>query len=91
IGRDFQTAGAPLIGRKASGGGTLRIVSPIDGQDRLVATRNLTSYPAILSVSRTAEACLAEWRRQALVLGLAALLLDLGILGLVALGVRQVR
>ncbi len=91
IGRDFQTAGAPLIARKEASGGMLRTVSPIDGLDRLVATRNLTTYPVILSVSRTAEACLAEWRRQAFVLGLAALLLDLGILGLVALGVRQVR
>lgn len=91
IGRGFQTAGAPLIARKAASGGTLRTVSPIDGQDRLIATRSLSNYPAILSVSRTAEACLAGWQRQALVLGSAALLLDLGILGLVALGVRQVR
>ncbi|WP_246733204.1 EAL domain-containing protein [Methylobacterium sp. BTF04] len=91
IGRGFQRAGASLITARGASGGVLRNVSPIDSQDRLIAARSLANYPAILSVSRTAAASLAQWWRQATVLGAAAVSLDLGLLGLVILGVRQAR
>ncbi|MGU3361652.1 EAL domain-containing protein [Methylobacterium sp. M6A4_1b] len=91
IGRGYVTTGAALIAQRNRAGGVTRTVSPIDAQDRLVATRTLSNYPAILSVSRTTAAALAPWRRQATVLGAAAFLLDLGLVGLFVLGRRQAR
>ncbi|CAA2156943.1 hypothetical protein MBRA_02373 [Methylobacterium brachiatum] len=89
IGRIFSQAGATLISASPALGGVTRTVSPIDGQDRLVAARALKTYPLILSVSRTAAACLAAARQQAAIVGAATLLLDLGLLGLVLLGRRR--
>jgi diguanylate cyclase (GGDEF)-like protein len=89
IGRGYATTGAALIALQNKAGGVTRTVSPIDRQDRFVATRTLSNYPAILSVSRTTAEALAPWRRQATVLGAAAGLLDLGLVGLFVLGWRQ--
>lgn len=91
VGRIFSGAAAVKIAGTAPGGGTIRMVSPIDGHDRIAATTALTRYPMLLSVSRTAEASLAAWRQQAWIIGAAALLLDLGLAGLVLLGLRQAR
>ncbi|MGY2052054.1 bifunctional diguanylate cyclase/phosphodiesterase [Methylobacterium sp. JK268] len=91
IGRSFGGAGAPLIAALGAASGVLRNVSPIDGQDRLIAARGLANVPVLFSISRTTGAALAPFRRQAAVLAAAALLLDLGILGLVLLGARQFR
>ncbi|WP_244936570.1 EAL domain-containing protein [Methylobacterium currus] len=91
IGRSFAETAAVRIALKNPAGGVLRNVSPIDGHDRIAATRALARYPMILSVSRTAEASLAEWRRQAWLIGAAALLLDLGLAGLVLIAFRQAR
>jgi diguanylate cyclase (GGDEF)-like protein len=89
VGRGYTTTGAALIALQNKAGGVTRTVSPIDQQDRLIATRALSTYPATLSVSRTTAAALAPWRRQATVLGAAAGLLDLGLVGLFVLGRRQ--
>ncbi|MDP4003894.1 EAL domain-containing protein [Methylobacterium sp. NEAU K] len=91
IGRIFPGAGAALIASRNMPGDVLRTVSPIDGQDRLIAAHALKNYPLVLSVSRTAEACLAAWRQQAAIVGTGAILLDLGLLGLVLIGRRQTR
>lgn len=91
IGRIFPSAGASLITARAAQGGVLRTVSPIDGQDRLIAAHALKNYPLVLSISRTAEACLAAAHQQATIVGVAAFLLDLGLLALVLLGRRQAR
>ncbi|MCK2055969.1 EAL domain-containing protein [Methylobacterium sp. 37f] len=91
IGRGYSTTGAALIAAQNRAGGVTRTVSPIDAQDRFVATRTLSNYPAILSVSRTTAAALAPWHRHAMVLGLSAGLLDLGLVGLLVLGFRQAR
>jgi PAS domain S-box-containing protein len=54
-----------------SGEGTLRAVSGIDGQDRLVAYRRLGGYPEFgLSVTQTTDRALAEWMRTAWAIGL---------------------
>ncbi|GJD61406.1 bifunctional diguanylate cyclase/phosphodiesterase [Methylobacterium frigidaeris] len=91
IGRSFAGTAALRIALKSPAGGVIRNVSPIDGLDRIVATRALTRYPIILSVGRTAEASLAAWRQQAWLIGMAALLLDLGLAGLVLVAFRQAR
>ena len=91
VGRIFPQAGASLITARTALGGVTRTVSPIDGQDRLIAAHALKNYPLVLSVSRTAEASLAAAHQQATIVGAAAILLDLGLFGLVLLGRRQAR
>ncbi|MGX7703927.1 bifunctional diguanylate cyclase/phosphodiesterase [Methylobacterium sp. Gmos1] len=91
VGRSFTDAAPLRIALRNPAGGVIRTRSPIDGHDRIAAARALTRYPMILSVSRTAEASLAEWHRQAWLIGTAALLLDLGLAGLVLLALRQTR
>ncbi len=91
IGQTFTGAAALRIAFTRPAGGVMRTVSPIDGRDRIASTRPLARYPLILSVSRTAEAGLAAWRRQAWLIGAGALVLDLGLAGMVLLGLRQMR
>ncbi len=54
-----------------SGEGTLRTVSLIDGQDRLVAYRRLTAYPDLgVSVTQITGRALAAWQRTAWIVAL---------------------
>ena len=64
IGRKFKTA--PLIKRVADQGGlqTLRVKSPVDGQDRLGSAAPLTHFPFVVVATNTVEAALADWRAQ---------------------------
>ncbi|AWN55788.1 GGDEF-domain containing protein [Methylobacterium sp. 17Sr1-1] len=91
VGQVFAKVGASGVALKKLASGVIRTTSPIDGRDRIIASRTLVRYPMLLSVSRTAEASLAGWRRQAWLVGAAALLLDLGLGGLVLLAFRQAR
>ncbi|MGE0287834.1 MAG: EAL domain-containing protein [Bradyrhizobium sp.] len=60
-----------------------RLASPLDGKDRLMASRALTRFPLVVVAGTTAESVLADWREQiamlvaiagASVLAIAALL-----------------
>jgi diguanylate cyclase (GGDEF)-like protein len=44
--------------------GTVRTVSPVDGQDRLGAVRALSQFPIIVAATTTASAALTDWRAQ---------------------------
>ncbi len=74
VGKVFSTTGAALIAAKNPAGGVLRNVSPIDGLERLIATKALARYPIILSISRTTDVSLAPFRRQAFAVGMAGIL-----------------
>ncbi|WP_331301595.1 EAL domain-containing protein [Methylobacterium oryzae] len=91
IGRILPTTGAALIASRSPKGGVLRNVSPIDGQARVIATRALARYPLILSISRTEQESLALFRRQALAVAAAAMLLVVCIAALFLLFLRQAR
>ena len=41
-----------------------RLASPIDGRDRLIASRMLTSEPLVVVATKTVDATLATWRSQ---------------------------
>ncbi|VIO74369.1 bifunctional diguanylate cyclase/phosphodiesterase [Bradyrhizobium ivorense] len=43
---------------------TSRLTSPIDGEDRLVSSRALTSFPIVVVATTTTTAALAIWREQ---------------------------
>ena len=68
-----------------------RMISPIDGLDRFLAVQRLEQYPLLLCVSRDAKALLRGWHRQVLTLAAGAALVLLGLGGVVALGIRQLR
>nr|WP_276592804.1 MULTISPECIES: EAL domain-containing protein [unclassified Methylobacterium] len=91
VGKIFPTTGAALIANTDPMGGFLRNVSPIDGKERLIATRALVRYPMILSISRTTEASLAPFRRQAVVLATGAALLIVCLGTLLLLVLRRAR
>jgi diguanylate cyclase (GGDEF)-like protein/PAS domain S-box-containing protein len=44
--------------------GTLRMTSPVDGQDRLGAARLLTNFPIVVIATTAVSAALADWRAQ---------------------------
>jgi diguanylate cyclase (GGDEF)-like protein/PAS domain S-box-containing protein len=64
IGQNFKTA--PLMSRVLAQGGnqTLRLVSPVDGKQRVGSAAELTHFPVVIVATRTVEAALADWRAQ---------------------------
>jgi hypothetical protein len=44
--------------------GTLRVISPVDGQDRLGSARLLNNFPIVVIATTTVSAALADWRDQ---------------------------
>jgi diguanylate cyclase (GGDEF)-like protein len=55
--------------------GTMRLVSPVDGQDRLGSIRTLTDFPVVIIATTTVSTALADWRNQTrLLIGVAGLL-----------------
>ena len=91
IGKQFLTAGASKILAQKSGAGVTRTTSPIDGRDRIVAIEPIVHYQLVLSVSRTADAVLTAWHKQAAALALVVVLLVAGLWILVRTGTRQLR
>ncbi len=88
IGKILPTTGAARIAQTSPLGGVMRNVSPVDDQERIIATKALAGYPLILSISRTTQACLAPFRRQALAVGAATALLLVCIAALFRLFLR---
>jgi len=76
-------------------------LTPLDGGNILpklpveerahTAHQSLERYPLEVTVTRDEEALLGAWRRQAIALGLGALLVEIGLIGVVLLVVRQLR
>jgi diguanylate cyclase (GGDEF)-like protein len=63
IGRNFSGPLFEQVLAKADHG-TTRISSPIDGQERLGAVRELTNFPIVMIATTTVSAALADWREQ---------------------------
>src|SRR6185437_6830102 len=72
IGKKFKSA--PLMKQVAALGGlqTLRVKSPVDGQDRLGSAASLAHFPFVVIATNTVEAALSDWRAQTRFLVLAA-------------------
>jgi diguanylate cyclase (GGDEF)-like protein len=71
IGRNFRTAPVQQILSKAEHG-TIRLISPIDGEDRLASTRALSEFPLSIIATTTVATALADWRAQTRFLIIAA-------------------
>ncbi len=89
IGKQF-----PLAARLAASGpnsGIVRQKSPVDGLDRLVATHSLANYPMMVLVSTPSSAVLRSWSRQAVAMIGGAAILELVMLAVALLTLRQIR
>jgi diguanylate cyclase (GGDEF)-like protein len=70
VGKVFSNSGRLLPDGVS---GTLRELSPIDGQMRLKAAHALANYPVFALATKTEEAALANWRTMARLMSLGAL------------------
>ncbi|WJR81544.1 EAL domain-containing protein [Bradyrhizobium sp. NP1] len=68
---------------------TGRLTSPIDGQDRLIASRALTNFPIVIVATTTTAAALVDWRAQTRMLTVVAGGSVLAIAALILLVVRK--
>ena len=76
IGRNFRTAPIQQLLSRTDHG-TVRFVSPVDGEDRLTSTRALRDFPVSIIATTTVATALADWRAQTQSLIVAAGLVTL--------------
>jgi diguanylate cyclase (GGDEF)-like protein/PAS domain S-box-containing protein len=88
IGRNFKTTPVHQVLSKADHG-TTRLISPVDGEDRLAAVRALGEFPLSILATTTVVSALADWREQTKFLVVAAALFALAIAAILSLIVRQ--
>ena len=69
--------------------GTIRLTSPIDGQERLASAQALRSFPIAIVASITVDSALAEWRDQTQLLIIVAALSAIIITVMLLLFVRK--
>ncbi|WOH47321.1 EAL domain-containing protein [Bradyrhizobium sp. sBnM-33] len=89
IGKNFNTGPAAQRQVFEVPRSTSRLTSPIDGEDRLIASRALTNFPVVIIASTTTSAALADWREQIGSLIAITGLSVLAIAGLLFLVVRK--
>ena len=90
IGRNFRTGGGATQEKVFKlDQYTVRMPSPIDGQDRLIASRALADFPIVMVATTTAAAALDDWRRQVGILIAVASAAVLAIAVLLFLVVRK--
>jgi diguanylate cyclase (GGDEF)-like protein/PAS domain S-box-containing protein len=88
IGRNFKTTSVHQVLSKADHG-TTRLISPVDGEDRLAAVRALGEFPLSILATTTVTMALADWREQTKLLVVAAALCAIAIAAILFLIVRQ--
>src|ERR1700722_17261469 len=90
IGQKFKTA--PLLAKVLAEGGqqTLRVLSPVDNQDRLGSAAELSHFPIVVVATTTVSAALTDWRAQTRFLIAAAALSALVIAITLFLIIRQI-
>jgi len=71
IGQNFSNAPVQQLLAHADHG-TIRVISPVDGEDRLASVRALGDFPLSILASITVSTALADWRAQARFLTIAA-------------------
>ncbi len=89
IGKNFRSGPASQQQVFEQPASTTRQASPIDGKDRLIASRALTRFPLVVVASTTTEAALADWREQIGMLVTVACASVLAIAALLFLVVRK--
>ncbi len=91
IGRQLQQSEVFRLFAAGANRGVVRQISQVDGRERLIAGQLLVRYPMAVTASSGMAAILAEWRRQAATLGVAAGIVDLVIAVICQLMLRRQR
>jgi diguanylate cyclase (GGDEF)-like protein/PAS domain S-box-containing protein len=89
IGQNFKTGSGHAVDVFDSDHGTVRLISPIDAQERLVSVQHLDRFPLTVLATTTVASALANWRAQTTFLIAAAILSALVIAVILSLIVRQ--
>ena len=89
IGRNFSNG--PLFQKilPKANHGTMRMISPVDGEDRLGSIRALRGFPIVLIATTTVSSALVDWREQTRFLIFAAGLSSIVVAIILFLIVRQ--
>jgi diguanylate cyclase (GGDEF)-like protein/PAS domain S-box-containing protein len=75
MGNNFKAGSTPEVAAFLDQDhGTARLISPVDGADRLVAVQSLARFPLSIVAATTVASSLAEWRAQTNFLVVAAAL-----------------
>jgi diguanylate cyclase (GGDEF)-like protein/PAS domain S-box-containing protein len=74
LGKNFKVGKTPQAALLSLDHGAARVVSPVDGSERLVAVRSLARFPLTVVATTTVESALADWRAQTKFLIVAAIL-----------------
>ena len=81
IGRNFKTGSTPQAALLSRDHGTMRLISPVDGEERLVSVHSLSRFPLSVVATTTVASALAEWRAQTkfliVVAGLSAIIISI--------------
>jgi diguanylate cyclase (GGDEF)-like protein len=88
IGQNFSAAPVPQLLTKADHG-TIRLLSPVDGQDRLASAHTLSKFPLSIIATLKVSTVLADWREQTRSLVIAAGLAALAVALTLSLIVRK--
>ncbi len=89
IGKNFKSGPAVQQRVFEQPSSASRLTSPLDGKDRLIASRALERFPMVVVASTTAEAALADWREQIALLVAVSIASVLAIAALLFLVVRK--
>ncbi len=93
IGKNFKTGSTPQAHLLNLDHGTTELISPVDGQERLVAIRSLGRFPLSVVATTTTASALADWRTQTrfliAVAGLSAMIIGVTLTLIVRLLSRQ--
>ncbi len=89
IGKNFKTGPASQRQVFEQAQTTSRLISPLDGQARVISSRALTKFPIVIVAATTADAALADWREQIAILIAVAGLSVLAIAALLFVVVRK--
>jgi diguanylate cyclase (GGDEF)-like protein len=74
IGRNFRAGQVHQQVLSKASFGTTRLISPIDGRERLAAARKLSKFPISIIATTTVATALADWQQQTrFLIGVAAL------------------
>jgi diguanylate cyclase (GGDEF)-like protein/PAS domain S-box-containing protein len=87
IGHNFNIGAATPVFKSNT---TLRLTSPVDGQERLASSHALSSVPIVVITTTTREEALASWRKQTKLLILAAGISALVVTVILLLIIRQI-
>ena len=89
IGRNFNAGPLHQQILLKTGHGTMRLISPLDGMDRLASARNLINFPISIVATTTVAAALEAWEAQTRLLIGGAGLAVLTIIAILFLVVRK--